>query len=367
MSKVFNRDVDLAGGSKLMKGTTTLIDADGNFNAPIVTTNLTTTGNTILGDAASDTCAINGATSILSTSASALAAGRLGATTPALQVDASTATCVTGLKVKAAGSGAGLALSTVGGGTNESLTIDAKGSGTVTINGTATGIVALPAGSTIGGSAVAALGVVTSNSATALAVGLNGATNSAFVVDSSTGSQAAGLKVVGATAAGTVAASVISSGADANLSLDAKGAGTLTLNGTATGAIALSRATTVLAAGGISSTTATGLFPVYLCAVQDTPAPTAACSVANFLTTLDSTAGATTQTLAASTVKGQMKKIEMKVSGGNDVVTVTGLLGGTTLTFSAVGQYALLQHNGTNWVPLELSSQADGVAGPALA
>lgn len=96
----------------------------------------------------------------------------------------------------------------------------------VTVTGTAT----LPAGTTIGGSTVAALGVITSTSATALAVGPAGATNPVFDVDASTASQAAGVKVTGAATGGTVAIAAIDSGADASISVSPKGAGLLVLN-----------------------------------------------------------------------------------------------------------------------------------------
>lgn len=101
------------------------------------------------------------------------------------------------------------------------------------------GTVTLPSTTTIGGSSVSALGVITSASANAFAVGLNGATNPAFNVDSSTALQAAGLDVIGATAAGTVALTVTSSGGAANLSVDAKGTGTVTISGVSTGNITL--------------------------------------------------------------------------------------------------------------------------------
>lgn len=105
--------------------------------------------------------------------------------------------------------------------------------------------VALPAGTTIGGSSVAALGVITSTSANAFAVGPSGTTNPIFNVDASTGSAVAGLDLVGATSAGTVALAVTSSGAAASLAIDSKGSGTLSLNATATGGITLGRATTI--------------------------------------------------------------------------------------------------------------------------
>lgn len=80
---------------------------------------------------------------LTNTSANALAIGRQGTTNPVLNVDASTASVVTGLNVKGAAAAAGLALSVTSSGTNENLTIDAKGSGTVTVNATGTGNVAV--------------------------------------------------------------------------------------------------------------------------------------------------------------------------------------------------------------------------------
>jgi hypothetical protein len=80
-------------------------------------------------------------TSLILSSASAniLAAGPAGATNPTLNIDASTASAATGLNVKSAAAAGGLAVSVLSSGTNENLTINAKGSGTITLNNTATG------------------------------------------------------------------------------------------------------------------------------------------------------------------------------------------------------------------------------------
>jgi len=104
--------------------------------------------------------------------------------------------------------------------------------------------VLLPAGTTIGGSSLTALGTITSSSAQALAVGLNGLTNPAFNVDSSTGSQADGVNVKGLAAGNGAQVSVITSGTNAPLTINAAGSGTITIGGVSTGAITLTRATT---------------------------------------------------------------------------------------------------------------------------
>lgn len=96
---------------------------------------------------------------------------------------------------------------------------------------------------------------ITSSSANALAVGLNGTTNPALQVDASTASSATGLKIKSAAAAGGLALSVITSGTNENLTIDAAAAGTITIAGTSTGAITLTRATTISAAltyGGVT-------------------------------------------------------------------------------------------------------------------
>lgn len=84
---------------------------------------------------------------------------------------------------------------------------------------------------------------ITSNSATALAVGPNGTTNPTFSVNSNTASAATGLTVIGAAAAGGVALTVISSGTNENLAINAKGSGTISLQATATGGVTIGSAT----------------------------------------------------------------------------------------------------------------------------
>lgn len=177
--------------------------------------------------------------SITSTGATGLAIGPNGSTNPVLVADCSVASAAAGLKVIGRAAAAGADLVVVSSGTNENLKIDAKGSGTVTINGTATGAVTL-------GAATAVTGAITgtSTSASALTVGANGATNPVLKVNANTASVATGLHVTGAAAAGGLAVSVISSGTNENLTIDAKGSGTVSINATGTGGITLARAVT---------------------------------------------------------------------------------------------------------------------------
>jgi len=70
---------------------------------------------------------------ITAATSSALAVGANGATNPVLQVDTATASVATGLKITGAAAAGGVALVAISSGTNEDLSIDAKGTGLVNI------------------------------------------------------------------------------------------------------------------------------------------------------------------------------------------------------------------------------------------
>lgn len=180
--------------------------------------------------------AVTGTLTGTSTSASALTVGRQGATNPVITIDASTASVVTGLKVKGAAAAAGLALSVTSSGAAENLTVDALGTGTITLGSVSTGAITLAQNTGVTGTLTG-----TSSSASALTVGRQGATNPALQVDASAGTSVTGVKIAAAATGGTTAISVISSGSNEKLSIDAKGSGTLTIGGTSTGIISLGR------------------------------------------------------------------------------------------------------------------------------
>lgn len=114
--------------------------------ATLGTNALAVTGTTALSSTLT-----SAAHTITSSSANALVVGANGTTNPAFNVDASTASSATGLNIKSAAAGSGVALSAISTGTNENMTIDAKGSGTLTLNGTATGAINLAAATNING------------------------------------------------------------------------------------------------------------------------------------------------------------------------------------------------------------------------
>lgn len=90
-----------------------------------------------------------GTSTITSTSANALTVGANGATNPVLKINANTASVATGVTVVGAAAAGGVAVAAISSASDESLTLDAKGSGTVTINGTATGGVTLGRATTV--------------------------------------------------------------------------------------------------------------------------------------------------------------------------------------------------------------------------
>jgi hypothetical protein len=106
---------------------------------------------------------------VTSTSASAVTAGANGATNPVLKVDASASSVATGLKVTGAAAASGADLTVISSGTNENLTINAKGSGTITLNPTGTGNVVFSRAAT--GVSLAVTAGLTSSGATGAGIG----------------------------------------------------------------------------------------------------------------------------------------------------------------------------------------------------
>ena len=105
-------------------------------------------GLAITGTVAISSTVTSAAHTITSASANALAVGLAGTSNPAFNVDASTATSATGLNVKSAAAAGGLAVAVISSGTDENLTINAKGAGTIGIGSVSTGVVTITSGGT---------------------------------------------------------------------------------------------------------------------------------------------------------------------------------------------------------------------------
>jgi hypothetical protein len=195
--------------------------------------------------------------------ANALAVGPNGATNPTFDVNTATASAATGLKVTGAAAAAGVAVAALSSGTNESVTIDAKGTGTVTINGVggtgavqfggaasganATGITVTPAAAA-SGVAIAVVSTGGNENVTLDAKGTGtvtingvGGTGAVQFGGAASGNNATGLKITPNAAASGVAVAVVSTGTNESMTLDAKGTGGIILGGVSTGVISLGR------------------------------------------------------------------------------------------------------------------------------
>lgn len=107
--------------------------------------------------------------------------------------------------------------------------------------------------------------------------------------------------------------------------------------------------------------------PPFPMAVQQALSGAGAISVATYHTSLTTTGAAQALTLANGKYVGQRKKITHAVDGGSAVLTPTSLSGGTTITFTTVGEYAELIWNGSAWVAVVLANTATPGTLPALA
>ena len=99
----------------------------------------------------------------------------------------------------------------------------------------------------------------------------------------------------------------------------------------------------------------------------DTLSASGSVGISNYRTNLDTTSGALAFTLADGKVRGQIKKVQMTVQNGDATLTVVNFVNGSTITFSDVGDYAVLQWTKLGWVALEIGNEADGVTAPVIA
>lgn len=199
----------------------------------------------------------------------ALVAGPNGTTNPTFVVDTSTASAATGVKITGAAAGSRAFLAAISSATDEGLSIDAKGSGTIRLGDTSTGSVILSRALTYGGvtlsNAVTGTGnmvlsasptitgtlstanqTITSSSANAFAVGPNGTTNPTVNVITNVASAATGLQIASQAAGGGIALLALSSGTDESIAINAKGAGSVKLQTVGTGAVTIGSAGSVV-------------------------------------------------------------------------------------------------------------------------
>jgi len=102
-------------------------------------------------------------------------------------------------------------------------------------------------------------------------------------------------------------------------------------------------------------------------AVQQNLSGAGAVNVTAYYTAFTSTGAGNAITLANGVVRGQLKLITHVVDGGSGVLTPTSLVGGTTITFTTLGESALLEFNGTSWTALMLFNPTTPGTPPVLA
>ena len=108
-------------------------------------------GLCVTGSAAISAALTSGQHTITSNATQALAVGANGTTNPALNVNASVASAVTGLAITSAAAGGGVALSVGSSAVNDNMTIDARGSGTICLGCSSTGRITINQGLSYGG------------------------------------------------------------------------------------------------------------------------------------------------------------------------------------------------------------------------
>ena len=215
-------------------------------------------------------------------------------------------------------------------GLNSAVPVDFSSSATVK----------LPAGTTINGSSLTALGTITSTSAQALAVGRQGLTGPALNVDSSTASQTDGLNVKGLAVGNGVQVKTITTGTNAPLTVDAAGSGNISIGSTSTGYIFEGRA----CAGTILS----GVVNATIATQNGTPTPA---NLFGGLITHTSTTGAGTLTLPTGTA---MDSALTGVGTGDSQWTLYANVGNQTVTITAASGFTI---TGTAAVPAGKNAQ----------
>ncbi len=217
-----NAPIISAVGSDANIGLT--LSAKGTGQIGLGTTAGAGTGAILIGNGTdSQGVSVQGPTVVHSISTGALAIGANGTTNPVLQVDASAVTVATGIKVTGAAAAGGVNITAISSGTNESLTINAKGTGIVITGDTGT------ASATTGAATLSTQnGIVTSESLTTAAgatytltlTNTKIAASSNVMVTTGLGTSTQGLPIVTKVTPGVGSATIVITNAHASLALN---------------------------------------------------------------------------------------------------------------------------------------------------
>ena len=108
------------------------------------------------------------------------------------------------------------------------------------------------------------------------------------------------------------------------------------------------------------------IVPSFPIAAEQRISGSGAITITQYYSAVTST-GTDAITLIDGVTVGQIKKIHLVIDGGSSTLTPVNLAGGSTITFTDAGDYAILQWGGTEWYPIELGNSVDGVTAPILA
>ena len=163
----FSAPLESSGSDAILVSASIWAEAGNTFDATTNDTDIVfATGNS---EAATEKMRLSntGELTVTSAAAASLAVGRLGATTPAFSVDSSAGTQVAGLKVTGAATGGTVAVVATDSGADASVTLNAKGTGTIGIGSVSTGAVTITPATTVTGAVTPTGGIAAAGGFTA--------------------------------------------------------------------------------------------------------------------------------------------------------------------------------------------------------
>ena len=90
-------------------------------------------------------------------------------------------------------------------------------------------------------------------------------------------------------------------------------------------------------------------------------------SVDAYVSNIETTGVADAFVMGDGYIKGQVKRVVHYIDGGSAVLTPSNLSGGTTLTFTTVGEFVEMYWNGTDWFVYNIGNTATPGTLPVLA
>lgn len=224
-----------------------------------------------------------------------------------------------------------------------------------TINdGSANAAIRIAPGSTIVFTAVNSTNWEASNQVVAVGDGTVGVPSLSFSTQPNLGFYKLASNAIGASVGGVVVGGFTTTGAISDVIVELTPAAGVTVD------------SVLLKDGGVSNSAVTQIAGFFPLTAAQALSGAGAVNVTAYLTKYTSTGAAQALTLASGTQIGQRKKVSHVVDGGSGVLTAV-YVGGTTITFTTVGEFADLLWTGAAWAVLELGNSATPGTPPALA